>query len=171
MLKLRMRSMWVMAVAAVLLLSACVESKIFKKSEIIQHQLEQQYSVVYFLREDTGLIRGLPDDKVLIDINGHNLVRLAIGEYVMFRIKPIEATVRISSYDIAGKDPYPREMFGEDTFNFVAGQTNFIRVKMIDAEFRGTYFEPERVESFVAREISKKLRPAGEAAENPISDL
>lgn len=169
--KLSMRLfLWLASIMA-LALTGCVDTRLIANSPIVETKLDQPYSTVYFLREDLGLNRGLPDDTVLIDINGNDLAWLAQGEYVMFRIKPIEATVRVRSSDIIGDTPTPQELAGEETFNFAAGQTNFIRLKMVDGEFRGTYYQPERVESAKARQLSETLKPVGEAKRHPISKL
>ncbi len=169
--KLTMRLFLLLASIAALTQVGCVDTRLIANSPIVETKLDQPYSTVYFLREDRGLTRGLPDDTVLIDINGNDLGWLAQGEYVMFRIKPIEATVRVRSWDIVGDQAAPQELSGEETFNFAAGQTNFIRLKMIDGEFRGTYYLPERIESAKARLLSEKLKPVGEAKKHPISTL
>ncbi|MEW5754777.1 MAG: hypothetical protein AB1810_00590 [Pseudomonadota bacterium] len=169
--KLTRRLFLLIASIAVLTLTGCVDTRFIANSPIVETNLDQPYSTVYFLREDLGLNRGLPDDTVLVDINGNDLVYLAQGEYVMLRIKPIEATVRVRSWDVIGDNPAPQEIAGEETFNFAAGQTNFIRLKLVDGEFRGTYYVPERIESAKARMLAEKLKPVGEAKQHPISKL
>lgn len=144
-----------------MLLSGCAGSKIVRDSPIIQQNLDQPYSTIYFLRNDDKVFRGLAEDAVWVEINGQNVVKLAKGEYAMIRIKPIESTVRVISMSYIGTNPYPQEVYGEDTFNFAANQTNFINISIRDGEFRGVYFMPVRVESNEARAIARDLRPAG----------
>lgn len=142
-----------------MILSGCTGTKVIQESEALQANLNQPYSTVYILRERPRYISGLPDQPIKIDINGYEVGALSYSEYIMLRIVPTEGTIRFTSLDVFGAVPEPRWMVGEETFNFAAGQTNFIRAKFIDGEFRGAYFVPERIEFNLARELAKTLKP------------
>ena len=148
-----------------------ISRKVIEQSEALQHNLNQPYSTVYILRERPRYISGLPDQPINIDINGYEVGSLSHSEYIMLRIVPTEGTIRFSSLDIFGNDPQPRWLNGEETFNFAAGQTNFIRTKFIDGEFRGAYFVPERIEFNLARELAKILKPFNIEEGQRITDL
>lgn len=162
---------WLGLLALLALLSACAGSKIVHDSPILEPKPDQPYSTIYFMRKDDKVYRGLAEDAVWIEINGQNVVKLAKGEYAMIRIKPIESTVRVISMSYIGTNPYPQEVFGEDTFNFAANQTNFIDISLRDGEFRGIYFMPVRVESKDARAIARDLKPVGVSKEQRIENL
>ncbi len=153
------------------MVSGCSGTQIIEDSPVMQLNPEQPYSTVYILREHPKYRTGFPEQPIKIDINGHDVGSLSYGEYIMLKIKPTEGTIRFTSLDIYGPVPDPRELSGEETFNLAAGQTNFIRVKFIDGEFRGAYFVPERIEFNTAREISKRLRPYDVESGHLISDL
>jgi hypothetical protein len=159
-------------VAVATSLGGCLGGSIvYKDSQAVQQKLDLPYATLYILREALHVSKGASDEAVRIDINGHEVVKLVQGEYAMLRIKPTEGTIRIKSYSIVGNNPVTREMSGEETFNFAAGQTNFINVRRIDGEFRGVYFIPERIEFNKARKLAEKLRPAGDAKEHRIDAL
>lgn len=154
-----------------MMLNGCTGTKVIEESEALQHNLTQPYSTVYILRERPRYISGLPDQPVKIEINGYEVGALSYSEYIMLQIVPTEGTIRFTSLDIYGAVPDPRWMTGEETFNFAAGQTNFIRAKFIDGEFRGAFFVPERIEFNLARELAKTLKPYNIEAGMLISDL
>ncbi len=147
------------ALLLALLISGCTGTHIIEESSVIQLNLAQEYSTVYILREKPTYISGIVDQPFDIDINGSDVGSLSYGEYIMLRIKPTEGTIRFSSLDVYGPVRHARPLSGEETFNFAAGQTNFIRSRMIDGEFRGAYFVPERIEFNLARELAAELVP------------
>jgi len=147
------------AVILIISLSGCSGTHLIDDSQALQLNLEQEYSTIYILRENPKYLTGFPNQPIRIDINGYDIGALSYGEYIMLRIKPTEGTVRFSSMDVYGSIQKPRELSGEETFNFSAGQTNFIRTRFIDGEFRGAYFVPERIEFNLARELAKELKP------------
>jgi len=158
-------------VAAGLISGCLTDTRLVKDSLVLQTQPDQPYATIYFLRESMLIHNAPARDPVTIDINGHDVMRLSQGEYAMIRIKPTEGTVRMRSHSLVGNKPVAQEIFGERTFNFAAGQTNFLRTKMVDGGFRGVYFVPERIEFNQARALVERLRPAGEARRYPIDQL
>ena len=155
----------------IITLSGCSGTFLIKDNQALQTNLEQEYSTVYILREKPKYLSGLPNQAISIDINGHEIGNLSFGEYIMLRIKPTEGTIRFTSMDTYGAIHEPRELSGEETFNFAAGQTNFIRTRFIDGEFRGAYFVPERIEFNLARELAKELKPYKIEKGSRITDL
>ncbi len=168
-----LKSTFVILFAALFLtsLSGCTGTHIIKKSQALQPNLDQEYSTIYILRERPEYGTGFPDQPIKIDINGYDMGALSYGEYLMLHIKPTEGTMRFSSLDVYGPVNEPRGLSGEETFNFAAGQTNFIRAKFIDGEFRGAYFKPERIEFNRARKLAENLKPFKIKKGQRITDL
>ncbi|MCF6217538.1 MAG: hypothetical protein L3J62_03590 [Gammaproteobacteria bacterium] len=155
----------------VLSLSGCTGTHVIEDSPILQPNLDQEYSTIYILRERPRYPTGFPDQPIKIDINGYDLGKLSYSEYIMLRIKPTEGTIRFLSLDLYGPIKEPRQLAGEETFNFAAGQTNFILAKFIDGEFRGAYFVPERIEFNRARKLAEKMKPYKIKKGQRITDL
>lgn len=161
-------------IAAVILITnliGCSGTLLIDDSQALQLNLEQEYSTIYILRENPNYLTGFPNQPIHIDINGYDIGALSYGEYIMLHIKPTEGTIRFTSMDIYGSIQKPRELSGEETSNFAAGQTNFIRTRFIDGEFRGAYFVPERIEFNLARELAKELKPHKIKEGKRITDL
>lgn len=161
----------ILGVMAIVVLNACSPTKVFKDSPLSPPTSEEPYTTVYFLRELKEPQMKLARNAVNIEINNQPLMKLSMGEYVMVRLVPTEATVTVKSLSFMGGKVDPVILSGSKTFNFAAGQTNFIRIKLIDEEFRGVYYEPQRIEFNEAREIAKRLRPKGVARKHPIERL
>lgn len=155
----------------VLTLSGCTGTHLIEDSPILQPNLNQEYSTIYILRERPRYSTGFPDQPIKIDINGSDVGTLSYSEYIMLRIKPTEGTIRFLSLDVYGPIKQPRELAGEETFNFAAGQTNFILAKFINGEFRGAYFVPERIEFNRARKLAEKMKPYKIEKGHRITDL
>lgn len=152
-------------------LSGCTGTYVINDSQALQSNLDQEYSTVYILRERPKYATGFPDQPIKIDINGYEMGELSYGEYIILHIKPTEGTIRFLSLDVYGPIHEPRELAGEETFNFAAGQTNFIRTQFIDGEFRGAYFKPERIEFNRARKLAENLKPYKIKKGQRITDL
>lgn len=141
-------------------LSGCTSTQYLASgASVLQKNLDQPYSTVYILREELNLYVGPAQGLVTVEINGNDVVKLASGHYVMLRVKPGESLVVIKSLSKVGNDPEPREMLGTALFNFSAGQTNFLRLKIFNEEFRGVYYQPERIEFNRARGLVRALKP------------
>lgn len=167
-------SAWLLLAAAAglsLILAGCLDSRVIKNSPALQTNLEEPHSSVYFLRPDREKLMGVSDNAVTIEINGEKVLLLAKGEYALLRLKPTRGTVTVKTWSRVGGKISPEEVSGSETFNFAAGQTNFIQLKLFNEEFRGVYYVPERIEFSSARTIARDLRPMGEARKRPITGL
>ncbi|OGT18923.1 MAG: hypothetical protein A2V90_06880 [Gammaproteobacteria bacterium RBG_16_57_12] len=146
-------------------------TKVNRDSPLMPLSLSEPHATVYFMRDNNYANMQLANNAVTIEINGKELASLSRGEYILARIIPTEGTVTIKSMSFVGGKPDPVTVSGSKTFNFAADQTSFIRIKMIDEEFRGTHFEPQRVEFNEARELARELRAVGKARQAPIEKL
>lgn len=157
--------------ALALTLGACTSSRVQKESTLFPLTEDDSFSTVYIFREADKTRMAVAEDAIKIEINGEALLKMSMGEYFMVRIIPMEGTVTVKNLSYVTDKPDPVVMEESRTFNFAADQTNFIRLKAINEEFRGVYFIPERIEFDEAREISKRLRPSGLARKHPIRKL
>lgn len=136
------------------------------------HSLVQKgagnYAAVYFLRPQTERYMGATDNRLTIDLDKEQLLKLVKSEYTLVHLKPGEMNVTIKSLTIAGPFRTFKKMKRTKRFEFEAGQTYYISVEPVDGEFRGTYFLPHLVDLTVAKEKSRFMRARGLAKKAPL---
>lgn len=133
---------------------------------------EKQFCTVYFLRPLTERPMGFPDNALTIDIDGSKLLTLAKGDYTLVYMRPrVSATLTLENQTAVGPFWLVKKMAKKYNFGFRAGQTYFIVLTPVDGEFRGVYFTAKNVDLFTAKQLTRNLRPAGEARKAPIDAL
>lgn len=159
-------------VLALLVLTGCSGTRVLSSAEpVLQNNTALPYSTVYILRETSNMYLGPANGPVKVEFNGHDVLSINEGDYTMVRVKPGETLVVVKNMSMYGSDLHPREMTGSTTFNFGVGQTNFIRLKVYNGEFRGVYFTPERIEFNRARVLVQQLRDVAVPAKARIDRL
>lgn len=154
------------------MLTGCSGTRVLSTAEpALQRNPQLPSSTVYILREESNFYLGPANGPVRIEINGHDVAAINEGDYIMLKVKPGESLVVTKNMSKFGAELHPREMTATATFNFGAGQTNFIRLKVYNGEFRGVYFTPERIEFNRARELVKRLRAVNTPANQRIDRL
>jgi len=108
------------------------------------------------------------DNRLTIDLDKEQLLKLVKSEYTLVHLKPGEMNVTIKSLTIAGPFRTFKKMKRTKRFEFEAGQTYYISVEPVDGEFRGTYFLPHLVDLTVAKEKSRFMRARGLAKKAPL---
>lgn len=159
MLGIRIEWRQLLMLSVLVILAGCSGTRVLPTAEpALQRNPELPFSTVYILREESNFYLGPANGPVRIEINGHDVVSINESDYIMVRVKPGESLVVTKNMSRYGAELHPREMTATATFNFAAGQTNFIRLKVYNGEFRGVYFTPERIEFNRARDLVKRLR-------------
>lgn len=136
------------------------------------HSLVQKgsgnYAAIYFLRPQTERYMGATDNRVTIDVDKEQLLKLVKSEYTLVHLKPGKMNVTIKSLTIAGPFREFKKMKRTRRFEFEAGETYYISVEPVDGEFRGTYFLPHLVDLAAATEKSRFMRASGLAKKAPL---
>ncbi len=137
-----------------------------------RHSLIQKgsgnYAAVYFIRPDTERYMGATDNRITIELNREELLKLVKSEYTLVHLKPGEVDLTIKSLTIAGPFRQFKDMERTKRFDFRAGATYYISIEPVDGEFRGTYFQPHLVGLAAAKEMSRFLRATGPARQAPL---
>ncbi|MBL1259067.1 MAG: hypothetical protein COB33_000900 [Thiotrichaceae bacterium] len=138
----------------------------------LDHPLVQKgsgnYAAVYFLRPQTERYMGATDNRLTIDMDKEQLLKLVKSEYTLVHLKAGEMNVTIKSLTIAGPFREFKKMKRTKRFEFEAGETYYISVEPVDGEFRGTYFLPHLVDLAAAKEKSRYMRARGLAKKAPL---
>jgi len=126
------------------------------------------YAAVYFLRPQTERYMGATDNRLAIELDKEQLLKLVKSEYTLVHLKPGTMDVTIKSLTIAGPFRDFKKMKRTRRFEFEAGETYYISVEPVDGEFRGAYFLPHMVGLASAKEKSRYMRATGPAKKAPL---
>lgn len=133
---------------------------------------EPLFSTVYFLRPLTERSMGFSDNALVISLDGSKLLTIEKGDYTLVYMRPrVRTTMTLENVTEVGPDWNTKKMAKNYEFGFTAGETYFIVLEPVDGEFRGVYFTARNVDSFTVKQLSRNLRPAGEARKAPIGSL
>lgn len=128
---------------------------------------EEAGAAVYFIRPRPEKPMGAADNIVKVEINDTGLLEIDKGEYVLVFLKET-AGARITVRNDTAFGPFHKLMTKAKTrqFNFAAGRTYYIKLEMVDGEFRGVHFVPTAVDVETAAALTKRTRAVGDAAQS-----
>ena len=133
---------------------------------------EEQFCTVYFLRPLTERAMGFSDNALTIELDGSKLLSLEKGDYALVYMRPrVRTTMTVENETEVGPYWLPKKMTKNYEFGFTAGEAYFIVLEPVDGEFRGVYFTARNVDLYTAKQLTRNLRPAGDARKAPIGRL
>ena len=169
-----------LGVVAVLAAAAgCASTEVRRSHPQLASKDDPEQATVYFLRpavERSGLsgVFGHGEDPIAVDVGGHELVVILEGDYVVAHLKPYLGMVALRQWHTIQNPPSPGTaaptastvvihggrqftLFGRETYCFVVHAAEWSDGLAI-----------EKVERAQAAEFASKLRPVGDAVDEPI---
>lgn len=165
---------WLVLLLSVVVLSACSMFRVTNVNDdhsLIQPDLNRPLATVYFIRPTTEHPMGYADNKLGVEIDGEELMKLGKAEYTMVYLKPRDVTITLRNRTQASGRWEVTELERSRQFSFKAGEIYFILADMFDGEFRGAHFVPKSISLFDAKIEAEHLTPTGFARDNRIKDL
>lgn len=158
-------------VLSVALLAGCSLTKVNMAHSLVQGDPEGAYAKVYFIRPHTEHPLGFADNALAVLVDGEALVSLVRGEYTLVYLKPRRVNVTLRNFTQTRGRWELEEMERSAPFTFESGQTYFVLARAMDGEFRGAHFWPEAIDMVAAKQLSRHLKAADRAANEPIGNL
>jgi hypothetical protein len=169
-----------LGVVAVLAAAAgCASTEVRRSHPQLASKDDPEQATVYFLRpavERSGLseVFGHGEDPIAVDVGGHELLVLLEGDYVVAHLKPYLGALALRQWHAAQNPSSPGSvaptastvvmrggeeftLFGRETYCFVVHSAEWSAGLTI-----------EKVERAQAAGLASKLRPVGDAVDEPI---
>ncbi len=158
----------------VVVLSACSAFRVTKVNDshaLIQSDLNRPHATVYFIRPNPEHPMGYADNKLLVEVDAEELMKLGKAEYTMVYLKPRDITITLRNRTQVGGRWEVAEKERTRQFSLKTGETYYILADLFDGEFRGAHFIPKSISLFDAKIEAEHLTAVGLARDNRIKDL
>ncbi len=152
-------------------ITACASTRVDDRHPLVREAPDSEVARVYFIRPRTERTMGFADNRLPVEADRFHLMTLAKGEYTMLPMVPGNVWISVTSQTHWGPRHDVKEMSRSRQFNLKAGETYFIVFNLVDGEFRGAFFEPEEVDIYMAKELTRNMLPVGRARKQPVSSL
>lgn len=162
---------WAAVALLAVVLAGCSMTKVHREHSLVQAAAGGGGARVYFLRPETERRMGFPDNPVQLGLNDEPLMELARGEYTVVSLVPREYTLTVSNQTEAGSYWEVKTLSRNYSFEFSAGSTYFIVLRVVDGEFRGVHFVAEAVDIADAQRLASRLRAVSVSADQQIERI
>ena len=144
-----------------MLLTACATSRVMEQHPAYASGNEEFAEVIFF-RPMPQRTRGIADNDVTVEIGKQPVMELSAGEYVVVKIKPMDAKVTLRNMTYITFKVMPEEVSRARKYVFEANKRYYIEAQLKVEEYRGLYFVPKETEESEALEIISRLKPVNQ---------